>query len=282
MIDSINSADIEFNPRNHRYKIKDTKPAEYIPSVTTITGLLDKPFLVEWAAREAATEAALAVAGEEKLDEQVIAACIAVGRKKHRDLREQGAGVGTSVHQQAKVVLVPGWKPDDEEYVDGGIEADMAMEAFHEWWEAASPTWDVVACERIVVHPSGSYVGTFDVLLRHKLGGHYRLVDFKTSNQSEDNPLALYPEYLFQIAAYRKAIIESPEYVGITEIDDAQVVALGKQGQLGVTTFDAEMLDDYAVAFTHMAAMFPMYRQAERNIRAFNKIEKARRAEEEA
>lgn len=279
MTDHLSSRDIEFNPRSHRYKIAGSKPAEYIPSVTTITGLLDKPFLVEWAAREAATEAALAVAGEEKLDEQTIAACIAVGRARHRELRNEGASVGTAVHQRAKRILVPGWTPDPEEVIDGGIEADMAMEAFDEWWsQTQAEGWKVVHCERIVVHPSGMYVGTFDALLKNEADGRHRLVDFKTSNQSPDNPLALYPEYMFQIAAYRAAIIDSPEYETLA-IEDAQVVALGKQGQLGVTTIDGDQLNEYAVAFIHIAAMFPTYRAAERSIRAFNKAEKARRAE---
>lgn len=276
----LRSNNIEFNPRSHRYKIRGSKPAEYIPSVTTICGLLDKPFLVEWAAREAATETALAMATQEHLDEQVIAGCIATGRAKHRELRVTGANTGTAVHQRIKQILMPD-SGLDEELVDGGIDADLAMEAFGEWWnQTQADGWRVVYCERIVVHPSGKFVGTFDCLLQHKDSGAFRLIDFKTSNQSEDNPLALYPEYLFQVAAYRKAIIESDEYADVGFIDDAQVVALGKHGVLGASIFTDADLDVYADAFMCLVGLFPTYRLAQRDIRALNKVEKARRLEE--
>jgi len=280
--ETITSVDIEFNAKSHRYKIAGTKPAEYIPSVTTITGMLDKPFIPEWAAREAATEAAHAVAAlDQAPDEEALLACIDVGRKKPRSLRDEGAGTGTEVHQRVKMVLVPGWEPAEEDRVEGGNnpDADLAMEAFAEWWtERQLEGWVVDHCERIVVHPSGSYVGTFDLVLHHPATGRYRIADFKTSNQSADNPLALYPEYMFQLAAYRQAVIASPEY-DIDVIDDGEMVALGKNGQLGSTIIGGDDLDEYAVAFNHLAATIGMVRKAQRDIRALNKIEKARRAE---
>ena len=280
----LTSKDITFTAGNHRYHITDTKPKVYIPSVTTICGLLDKPFLVEWAAREAATEAALAVASADKLDETTIAACVAVGRQKHRDLRTQGANVGTAVHHRIKMLLVPGWEPAEGERIEleGAfqMEADLAFDAFVDWWQDAQlDGWEVVYCERIVVHPLGGYVGTFDLLLRNRNTGEYRLVDFKTSNQSEDNPLALYPEYLLQTAAYRQAILHSPEYE-VDALPAATILALGKQGQLGVTTIDAPDLERYADTFNLLAAVIDDYRYAQRQIRALNKVEKARRAEE--
>lgn len=278
---TLTSKDITFTAGNHRYHVTDTTPKQFIPSVTTICGLLDKPFLVEWAAREAATAAALAVAGRDKLSEAIVGACIAEGRQAHRDQREHGSSVGTAVHQRIKMQLVPGWEPPDEEYVDGGIEADLAMDAFFEWWnEREAEGWQVAHCEFIVVHPSGSYVGTPDLLIYHPDEQTYRLVDFKTSNQSEDNPLALYPEYVLQVAGYWRAIIDSPEYAP-DWIDSAEIVALGKQGQLATTPFTGLDLDVYADAFQLLAQLISTYRSIERVIRALNKVEKARRADAE-
>lgn len=278
---TLTSKDIVFSAGSHRYHIAGTKPKEYIPSVTTICGLMDKPFLVEWAAREAATEAALAVAGEDKLDERTVLACIEVGRKKPRELRTHGADVGTAVHDRIKMMIVEGWEPeveDGEEWNDGGIEADLAMDAFINWWrEAYEGGWRVEFCERIVVHPSGLYVGTPDLLLQRD--GERMLVDFKTSNQSEDNPLAIYPEYFFQVAAYRRAIMDSPEYEA-SAIDRAQILALGKNGALGITELSVDDLEEYFSAFTSLASVLPFYRKAQRDIRALNKVEKERRASE--
>ena len=273
----LTSNDLEFNPNNHRYKIKDTKPAQYIPSVTTICGMLNKPYLVEWAAREAATAAAYAVAEHDNLNDQVLTACIETGRRSHRDLREHGASVGSMVHDRIKSTLTMGIDPELD---DASIEADLAMEAFHRWYTdyVYELNAEVLHVERIVVHPSGFYCGTFDLLIRNA-NNTLTLVDFKTSNQSESNPLAIYPEYFFQVAAYRKAIIESPEFV-VDNIVDAQLVALGKDGQLGVTVLDADALDMYSDAFLSMASVYPVYNEAKRRINALNKTEKLIRQEQ--
>lgn len=272
----LTSNDLEFNPKNHRYKIKDTKPAQYIPSVTTICGMLNKPYLVEWAAREAATAAAYAVAEQDNLNDQILTACIENGRKSHRELREHGASVGSMVHDRIKSRLTDWIDPNLGE---PSIEADLAMEAFHQWYteHVYEVHGEPLHVERIVVHPSGLYCGTFDLLIRND-DGTMTLVDFKTSNQSESNPLAIYPEYFFQVAAYRKAIIDSPEF-DVDEIASAQLVALGKDGQLGVTVLDADALDPYTDAFLSMADVYPVYNEAKRRINALNKTEKMARQE---
>lgn len=281
----ITSAQIEFNERSHRYAIANTKPKEYITSVTTIAGLLNKPYLVEWAAREAAIATADALAAQPTFTDETVQASINAGRSKPRQLRETGAGVGSAVHQQVKKLLVPGWQPQQDKLAElddnARMDADMALEAFAEWHEQTiiNDKAEVVYCERIVVHPSALYVGTFDLVLRYP-DGALRVVDFKTSNQSESNPLAIYPEYFFQISAYRKALQESIEYADTDGYwSDAQLVALGKNGQLGVTTLGVDDCDEYAAAFMNVARMFSVYRKAQRQINALNKKENERRSE---
>lgn len=281
----ITSVDIEFNEGSHRYSVKGTKPKEYLPSVTTIAGLLGKPYLVEWAAREAAHATAEALSSQPVFTDQTIQASINFGRQRHRDLRNAGAGVGTAVHQQVKKILIPGWQPQADKTLELEdhllFDVDMAMTAFEQWREQAIERdgAEVVYCERIVVHPSRLYVGTFDLVLRYP-DGALRVVDFKTSNQSESNPLAIYPEYFFQISAYRRALQESPEYDHTLGYwDDVQLVALGKNGQLGVTTLDGDACDQYADGFMNIAKMFSVYRNAENHIRKLNKEEKMLRGD---
>lgn len=282
----ITSKDIEFNEKNHRYKIKDKKPVQHIPSVTTIAGLLNKPYLVEWAAREAAIATADALTSQSQFTEQTVQASIATGRSKPRELRETGAGIGSAVHQQVKKLLVPSYQPEHDRLAElddnARMDASMALDAFNEWHQQViNDDAHVVYCERIVVHPTGLYVGTFDLLLRYP-DGALRIVDFKTSNQSESNPLAIYPEYFFQISAYRRALQESPEYDDTLGYwDDAQLVALGKNGQLGVTTLSGAECDEYADAFMHMARVHGVYNKAKRDINKLNKAENERRAGQE-
>lgn len=284
----LTSKDITFTAGNHRYHITDSKPKVYLPSVTTVCGLLDKPFLVQWAAN-CASEAAVRAFMEHEgpLNDEDVEGLIAVGKKAHRDVRDEGANVGTAVHHAIKMKLVPGWTPPEDEVVDGGIEAEMALIAFEEWYTEHIVEGGKIPLliERIVVHPDGSYVGTFDLVMQapdgdSPTGSVLETADWKTSNQSDSNPCALYPEYLFQIAAYRRALMLSPEYdeiLGAHPWGKAYVVALGKNGQLAQTPLENDELEQYADAFMHLVAIIGTYRAAQGHIRAFNKAEKARR-----
>lgn len=286
-ITNLASDDLVFTEGNHRYHVKDTKPKVYIPSVTTICGILDKPFLIQWAANVASEAAVHTVLSHQgKVDDAAIEGFINKGRAAHREIKEEGGDVGTAVHHHVKSVLEPGWQPSEGEAVDGGLEAEMAILAFDEWHQEhiVEAGCEVLLVEQMVVHPSGRYCGTFDLLVR-KANGRLRLIDWKTSNQSESNPCALYPEYIFQTAAYVKAVEETSEFrsKGIMQpgefIEDAQVVALGKNGQLAQTILDGEQLTRYGDAFELLADILPVYRQAQGEIRAYNKDEKARRAD---
>lgn len=284
----LTSKDLIFTAGNHRYHIKDTKPKRYIPSVTTICGLLDKPFLVEWAARESAQAAVeAAIHHDGGIDDETIDKFVAIGRQKHRDLRDSGAATGTIVHDYIKSLLDPVADPAIEPVdIDGidDMDALLAITAFGEWYDQhiIEGGCKVLMVEQMVVHPNGTYCGTFDLLLR-KPNGMLRLVDWKTSNQSSSNPCALYPEYLLQIAAYVAAVEASPEFrssgvLGAHDlIEDAQVIALGKNGQLAQTTIDGEQIIRYYDAFKLLVETLPIYRSVQRDIRGFNKEEKLRR-----
>lgn len=287
----LTSKDITFTAGSHRYHVTDSKPKVYIPSVTTVCGLLDKPFLIQWAANmasEAAVEAVLSHKG--KVDDATIEGFIAHGKKAHREVREEGGNVGTVVHNHVKKALVPEWEiPKDEAELDGGLEADMAIMAFDEWYEKNIVRLGkkVLMAEQIAVHPDGLYCGTLDLLLQVPHGASptgyvLELVDWKTSNQSDSNPSALYPEYLFQIAAYRRLLMLSPEFdalLGDHPFGDAQQVSLGKNGRLVVTPLPSDDLEVYADAFETLCGILTTYRSAQGFIRSANKDLKVRIAD---
>lgn len=288
---SLTSADITFTAGNHRYHIKDSKPRIYIPSVTTICGILDKPFLIQWAANVAAQATVeIVLSHEGKVDDAIIEGFINTGRSAHRTIKDEGANVGTAVHTHVRQVLDPNWEPAEEDLVDGGIEAEMSIMAFDEWYakHVVEGGKEILLVEQIIVHPDGAYVGTVDVVVKSPdpsspTGFFIEIIDWKTSNQSDSNPSALYPEYLFQIAAYRRLLMLTKEFdslLGHHPFGGAQQVSLGKNGQLVVTPIPGEDLDVYADAFEELANILGTYRQAQAFIRAANKIEKQRRIDD--
>ncbi len=287
---TITSKDITFTPGSHRYHLTDSKPKVYFPSVTTVCGLLDKPFLIQWAANMAA-EAGVrrTIAHEGPMEEKHVEALIASAKAAHREVREEGGNVGTAVHTHVRQMLDYGWEPAEDDIVDGGIEAAMAISAFDEWHDLNIVQKGSIPLlvEQVAVHPEGKYVGTLDLLLQvadgnSPTGSRLELVDWKTSNQSASNPCALYPEYLFQIAAYRRLLMLTPEFdhlFGNHPFGGAQQVSLGKNGQLVVTPLSPDDLEKWANAFETLVSILGTYREAQSFIRARNKTEKQARIE---
>ncbi len=220
------------------------------------------------------------------MEEEHVEALISFGKAAHREIKEEGANVGTAVHRHVRSTLDPSWEPAEEDMVDGGIEAEMSIIAFNEWHQehVVGGGKQVLLTEQLAVHPDGLYVGTLDVCVltpsdESPTGLAIEIVDWKTSNQSDSNPSALYPEYLFQIAAYRRLLMLSPEFdhlFGQHPFGGAQQVSLGKNGQLVVTPIPADDLDEYADAFEELAKILGTYRKAQAFIRAANNDVKQR------
>ncbi len=273
----ITSKDLDFNERTHRYKIAGSKPAKYIPSVTTITGLMDKPYLFEWAAKEAANASTNFMAEQQgNASDRVLQASVAVGRAAPREARNHGASVGTAVHQRIKFFLDPEGE-DPETYAPESFESELALEAFYTWNESYLKDKKVLLSEQMVVHPTGLYCGTFDLLIQLE-DGSYQICDFKTTNKSDANPLGIYPEYFMQLSAYRKALIDSPEFPHITRdnIRSGMLIGTGKDGSLSSPEISGDDMDRYENAFMLLAAILPAYRAMEADVRKMNKQYKER------
>jgi hypothetical protein len=271
---TVTTESIKFYPKSHRYK--NTETGEWIPSVTTIAGILDKPFLMEWAAREASHRAVLETLelGDNITDETVLG-CMEVGRAEPRTQRDHGRLVGSDVHERIRATLTDTERDPKVEY--GGIEADLAFEAFEEWHkEMVADGLEVLEVERIVVDPLGRFVGTFDLLCRTRTTG-LTLVDFKTTNKSESNPLGLYPEYVLQLIAYGGAIQATPE-LEHGEPDTYIGVGLGKDGSLSQWELDkiadGETLDKAMDTFLSLCDIYRPYRDITNIVNAMNRARK--------
>lgn len=154
-----------------RYK---TSEGKIVPGATTITGLLNKPFLVTWANR----------LGLEGIDSSTYT--------------DEAAKVGTLAHALIQADL-------QDDTIDRNLYSPQQMDlaenavlSFFEW--KSHHQIEVIFCEKQMVSDTMLYGGTVDCYC--KLDGKPMLLDFKTGK-------AIYEEYFVQLAAYAELLREN-------------------------------------------------------------------------
>jgi hypothetical protein len=177
---------VEFSAGSHRYKINGKTGT---PSVTAITGILNKPALVYWSANLARDFLLAKMArGEAITDNDIIEAS-----RQHTIKKTAEATSGSLVHDWIER-YIKGQKPeipDDERVVNG-------VNAFMEWVEQNKIKF--VDSEKIVYSKKHGYVGIMDFTCtmgaeKHKI---LHAGDIKTSS-------GIYPEMAMQVSAYQMA-----------------------------------------------------------------------------
>lgn len=183
---------------DHRY----TYQGKTYPGVTGILKVIDKSdALMAWAARNTAEAAVGMMQGEDPLywplatlqktvgDEGVIKALTSRSGWK----RDEAAQLGTLVHGLADDLIHgrPSVIPDH---------AKDHVKHYAEWWAASG--WTVRTSEAFLVHPTGGYGGTLDLLCRDR-DGRTVLADIKTGK-------GVYSEAVLQLTAYGMAPLIQP------------------------------------------------------------------------
>lgn len=166
------------------------------PSVTTITGILDKPALVQWASNCAVDY----VAGNlDRLKSENVhegEAVLEEARKAHKTVKDEAAGNGTKVHKAIELYING---QDYSELLDNE-QTKTAFDAFLSWEDKNHVLWEKTECE--VFSTIYGYAGRFDAIAT--INGHRYLVDFKTSK-------GIWNEMKYQLCAYRQAYNEMLE-----------------------------------------------------------------------
>lgn len=171
---------------HRRYKLADGKTI--VPGATTITGLLNKPYLVTWANR----------LGLEGIDST-----------KYTD---EAAKIGTLAHAMIQANL-QNEELDRDEY--SPIQLDLAENAvlsFFEW--KGRHTIEPIFCEVPFTSEKNRYGGTIDCYC--KLDGKPTLLDFKTGK-------AIYEEYFVQLAAYAELLREAGH-----PVEECRILRVGR------------------------------------------------------
>lgn len=160
-------------------------------SVTSVTGLLDKPALKIWAANMARDFLLEAFKNGLEITEGMIIE----SAKAHTKKTEREANSGTAVHKWAEE-FIHGNNPEmpkDDRVKKGAM-------AFVDWVESENVKF--VASEQIVYSKKYHFVGVADAIA--KIKNKLYLIDFKTSG-------AIHAEFFMQTAAYLNADREESE-----------------------------------------------------------------------
>lgn len=180
-----------FDAARHRYTL-DGKPVD---GVTSILKVLDKPALVDWAAREVA---ALAVAEHSRIGDMLATNPAGVEpwlASAHRSSRDAAAARGTDAHHYAELLA------------QGAEEVQIAPEhmASQPYVQAAAAFLDdfnvtTNLTETMVYSREPRYAGTCDAVVTMGNPGSEvtAIIDWKTSKR-------IYPEVAWQLAAYASA-----------------------------------------------------------------------------
>jgi hypothetical protein len=206
--------------RSHFYDVTADGKVERYPGVTGFLGVINKPALVNWAAKQAvlSVEGALtkrlngSVAAKIVMTQPWIKEVMAEASRRPKQVKDQAADLGTQAHAVIDLI-VRGQEPGE---IVPDIQAPVA--AFREWWKSSGI--QIVLGDTKVASRRYGFGGSLDALGWRD--GHYVMLDWKTSN-------GLYDEYALQVAAYSQAFFETYGHY----CDEAIVVRFGKKPPIG-------------------------------------------------
>lgn len=217
---------INFYPKSHRYKVEGEKT--WLPSVTSITGIIDKSrVLIPWAVnldfdwlQDKVNE--FASKNTQIPGSAVLFQLIEEARKQHNIKKEEAADIGTAIHAFAEAF--GGYKLGKCECpqlpIKAPVEVKNGISAFLEWYNTNNV--EFLECERFVYSKDFGYVGLTDAVI--KLGDKKYVVDYKSAKY-------IYDEAKLQVAAYTCAYIEEMT----EEVAGSLILRFGKEnGELEV------------------------------------------------
>jgi hypothetical protein len=217
--------EIDFYPDSHRYK--KTGEKEYIPSVTSITGIIDKSrVLIYWAI--GLTKDYLVEkfnSGQSITLDEIYEAC-----EQHKIKKEEAASIGTQVHDWAErfsIAKTSGEQmPEIQDDFDDRVV--MGINAFLDWYKEHDIKF--IESERLVYSKTFNYCGLADAIV--EINGEKILIDYKTAK-------GIYTDMYYQVAAYVEAYNEENE----DKIKKAIIVHFNKEtGEFATKEFNEEDL----------------------------------------
>jgi hypothetical protein len=194
-----------------------------VPSVTTVLNEISKPFLREWALKLMAEHLTQALPTDRVITPAELAATVAAGKVRHKEVMEQSGLWGTRVHESIQARLISGRYPK-------GVKDDppllLCLRAFEDWWSSQRLTPVVV--EEPIWSLKHEYGGTLDALAKD-VEGRLFILDWKSSK-------SLHESNAVQISTYARAW---EEMTGV-KVDELRIVRIGREGAIEVLTVTPE------------------------------------------
>lgn len=230
---------LTFDPALHRYELS----GKWLPGVTTVIGVLAKPFLLPWAVKLTCEKIKELWKAEKKFTKEDIAQHIQTAKSAHTIKTSVAAGTGTDVHQWISDHL--GGKdpmiPEDKETAN-------SVNQYLEWQKQQKIEW--LGNEIIMASEKYQYAGCADGVA--VLNGKLCVVDFKSSN-------AIYPvEMNLQLCGYQIAL----EEMGCPPIEERYILRFPKEGS-GFEVWKAP--DDYEAGKRAFLAALELYHYVKKN-----------------
>lgn len=185
--------------------VGDARKNDWLPSVTTILSVIQKPSLERYKIRQAVLAALSLPRIENESSDDFVA-------RIYRDADEHAKAArdkGTAVHDVYC------------RYFHGQFIAEESAHFVNRIREYESEQIDKVYwSEKVLV--AQDYAGTADLFMKHKLHGNL-ICDFKGQDVREDRP-AFYKEFVWQIGAY----VQAHEYQTGAKLDGGAVIVFDR------------------------------------------------------
>lgn len=218
-------------------------------SVTSITGIIDKPALVAWSANMAVDYIKRELfdkidRGEMKLadiETMDTAAIVKAAKAYHKKLKEAGGDKGTRVHAFVEQFVRATLSGDKDATITIAPDIQTPVRAFLDWYRDNKVVFRYQE-QRVWSTDGGGFAGTLDGFWRVR--GRWYVVDIKTSKD-------IWPEHRLQVAAYYHAFKQRfPK----ERVSRAAFLRLDKEsGEYAWIPLEADELDVAYERFKHLA-----------------------------
>lgn len=231
----------------HKYTISMPNGENIGPlkSVTGVLGVIAKPALIVWSARESANyfKTQILRLGRGALDPAILEQIATEAAGAHRRKAKDAADLGTLCHKICEDIILG----NEPEVVPQ--ELTEAVIAFKKWRLASD--FSIVTTEIAVASVEHRYGGRLDAVGYSKSRGGFGVIDIKTSRS-----LKFGNEYPYQVGGYAAALAEQ---YGV-QVTWAEIIRLGK-----AAPFDSEAcpITDMSAAISGFMAALALFRAEE-------------------